>query len=183
MAKSRVKMNSQERDGVFLTLDTMNEIDGYTQKMADFPNNRTFSTRREEEKRTEQSASCKSPKSEEFDRLLLESIDEALASLGETVKKSIYQHLQNDFGIKKNEIPTEIFDFSDIMHKIFGLGATPLEIKFMMNLNSKIKIEVNWPETTGPCSRWFVTDMSFTEYVTNMRKNYTDAKKSCRVRP
>lgn len=182
MAKSRVKMNNQERDRVFLALDTMNEFDECTQKKVNFPYNRTFSTRREEEKRTEQSASCNEPKSEEFDRLLLESIDEALASLGETVKKSIYQHLQNDFGIRKSEIPTEIIDFSDIIHKIFGLGATPLEIKFMMNLNSKIKIEVYWPETNGPCSRWFVTDLSFTEYVANMRKNYADAKKGCRVK-
>jgi hypothetical protein len=178
MAKSRAKMNNQERDRVFLALDTMNEFDEDTQKTVNFPNNRSFCTALEEEKRTEQSANIKAPRFEEFDRLLLESIDEALASLGDAVKNSIYQHLQNDFGIKKSEIPTEIFDFSDIMHKIFGPGATPLEIKFMMNLNSKIKIEVNWPEINGPCSKWLVTDMSFTEYVNNMRENYADVKKS-----
>jgi len=181
MEKSRGKMSSREHDRVFLTLDKMNEIDEFTQKIANFPRNKSFCITREEKKKIKQTASFKASRSEEFDRLLLESIDEGLASLGEAVKNSLYQHLQNDFGIKKSEIPVEIFDFSNVIHKIFGLGATPLEIRFMMNLNSKIKIEVNWPETTGPCSRWFVTDMSFTEYVTNMRKNYADAVKSCEV--
>ena len=180
MAKSRAKMNNQEGDRVFLALDTMNQFDEDTKKTVNFPGNRSFCIALEEEKRTEQPANIKTPRFKEFDRLLLESIDEALASLGDAVKNSIYQHLQNDFGIKKSEIPAEIFDFSDIMHKIFGLGATPLEIKVMMNLNSKIKIEVNWPEISGPCSKWLVTDMSFTEYVNNMRENYADVKKSCK---
>ena len=182
MAKSRGKINNQERNAVLLTLDAMNEIGDRTQKKADSSNDRSSFRAREEEKRTEQLASWKATRFEEFDRLLLESIDEALTSLGETVRNSIYKHLQDDFGIKQSEIPAEIFDFSDIMHKIFGLGATRLEIKFMMNLNSKIKIEINWPETNGPCSKWLITEISFTEYIANMRKNYADVEKSFKLK-
>jgi hypothetical protein len=105
-------------------------------------------------------------RTDEFNR----AIDEALTSLGEPVKNTVFQHLQNDFGIEKKAIPSQIDMFSDIMHKIFGLGASRLEIKFMKNLNSKIGIDIQWPEFEYPLSKWILTDMSFREYVHNARK-------------
>lgn len=107
-----------------------------------------------------------------FDQFLIEAINEALSSLGEPVKNTVYLHLQNDFGIEKSEIPSKIEEFSDILHKIFGLGASRLEIKFMKNLNSKIKVNIQWPEYEYPLSKWIIMEVSFIEYVYNMRKNY-----------
>jgi len=48
-----------------------------------------------------------------FEKLLIEAVDEALASLGESAKQSIYFHLENKFKIAKNEIPYRLEDFTD----------------------------------------------------------------------
>ena len=111
---------------------------------------------------------------EKFDHFLGEAIDETLSSLGELVKNTVYQHLQNDCLIEKDEIPNQIEEFSDIIHRIFGLGAIQLEIKFMKNLNSKIKINIQRPEYEWPLSKWIIDDLSFTQFVHNARKNFLD---------
>ena len=80
-----------------------------------------------------------------FNEYLIEAVDEALTSLGEPVKNTVYFQLENNFNIPKNEIPDQIDEFTNILHKIFGLGASRLEIKFMKNLYSKIKINVETP--------------------------------------
>jgi hypothetical protein len=115
----------------------------------------------------------------EFDDILLETIDETLSSLGEPVKNAVYFHLQTNFCISKNEIPKKIYEFSNIIQKIFGSGAGRLEIKLMKTLHSKINVSVKWPEYEAPLSKWLVVDMTFTEYVNSMRQNYdANAKKT-----
>ena len=101
-----------------------------------------------------------------------EAIDEALTSLGEPVKNTVYYHLENDFNIPKNEIPQKLGLFSHIIHKIFGIGASRLEIKFMKNLNSKVKTNMQLSEYEWPLSKWIVMEMSFTDYVDHIRKDY-----------
>lgn len=108
----------------------------------------------------------------EFDIFLGEAIDETLSSLGKSVRNAIYQHLQNDFGIEKKEIPSQIDRFSDIIHRIFGLGATRLEIKFMETLYSKIKCNDQSKKYEFPPSEWMQKDMNFTQYVYYVRNNY-----------
>ena len=46
----------------------------------------------------------------------------------------------------KKSIPIQIDKFSDIIYQIFCLGASRLETKFMEDLNSMIKVKVQWPE-------------------------------------
>lgn len=118
----------------------------------------------------------KNPLQEKFDEFLIEAIDEALSSLGEPVKNTVYHHLENDFNIPKNEIPQKLGEFSHIIRKIFGIGASRLEIKFMKNLNSKVKANVQVPEYEWPISKWIVMEMSFEEYVNNIRKDYETQK-------
>ena len=114
---------------------------------------------------------------EDFDDILLETIDETLSSLGEPVKNAFYFHLQTNFNISKNEIPKKIYEFSNIVQKIFGSGAGRLEIKLMKTLHSKIDVNVKWPEYEAPLSKWIVTDMTFIEYVNSMRQNYGENPK------
>lgn len=78
-------------------------------------------------------------KSRSFDDLLLDAIDEALSSLGESVKQSIYFHVENKF-VAKREIPRNIKDFQGGLEKIFGAGAQFIEILIMRNLHAKIGI-------------------------------------------
>ncbi|MGA2683337.1 MAG: hypothetical protein ABSF44_16250 [Candidatus Bathyarchaeia archaeon] len=107
-----------------------------------------------------------------FNEYLIEAIDEALTSLGAPVKNTVYFQLENNFNIPKNEIPNQIDKFSGIMHKIFGLGACHLEIQFMKNLYSKIKVKVELADYEWPLCKWIINDVSFSEYVCNARENY-----------
>ena len=109
-----------------------------------------------------------------FNEYLLEAIDEALISLGEAVKNTVYIQLENSFNMPKKEIPMQIDEFTDIIHKIFGLGASRLEIRIMKNLHSKIKVNIEMTQLEWPVSKWIVEEMSFTEYVYNAHKSYCD---------
>jgi hypothetical protein len=110
---------------------------------------------------------------EKFDQYLLEAIEETLSSLGEVVKNAVFEHLKNDFQINKANIPQKISDFSEIIQKIFGLGAARLELKIMKNLNSKLQVDVHLTEYEWPLSKWIINEVSFTEYVGNLRSSYT----------
>jgi hypothetical protein len=107
-----------------------------------------------------------------FNEYLVQAVDEALTSLGEPVKNTIYFQLENNFSIPKNKIPDQIDEFTNIMHKIFGLGASRLEIKFMKNLHSKIKVSIETNGCEWPLSKWIIEDLSFVDYVNKMRENY-----------
>jgi hypothetical protein len=107
-----------------------------------------------------------------FNNMLLEAIDEAFSSLGESVKVAIYFYLKNAFGIKKSDIPSRIPDFSTALEKIFGPGARYLEILVMKNLYAKIEVACKWPAYKWPLSKWIVPEMTFQEYVRLMRQNF-----------
>ncbi len=109
-----------------------------------------------------------------FDELLSEAVDEALSLLGEPVKNTVYFQLENSFNIPKKEIPQQIDEFSDIIHKIFGFGASRFEINLMKNLHSKINTKIKLTGYEWPLSKWIVTDMTFSEYVYAMRKSYLE---------
>jgi hypothetical protein len=98
-----------------------------------------------------------------FDKLLLEAVDDALSSLGESAKLSIYFHLENRFNIAKNEIPNRLEDFTDGLEKIFGLGANFIEILIMKNLFEKVGKPLEWNENK---------ELSFVEYVTTAKQSY-----------
>jgi hypothetical protein len=80
-------------------------------------------------------------KSSNFDKLLLEAIDEALSSLGESVKQSIYFHIENKF-VTKRDIPRNIKEFQGGLEKIFGTGSQFIEILIMKKLHAKIGLSL-----------------------------------------
>jgi hypothetical protein len=105
-----------------------------------------------------------------FNKILLEAIDDALSSLSESVKESIYYHLERIFNIKKYEIPHRIDDFSDALERIFGLGARPLEIMFMKHLHNRIGLVCKWD-----LPKWVVPELTFKQYVLLMKQNFEQA--------
>jgi hypothetical protein len=110
-------------------------------------------------------------KKKAFEKLLSEAIDEALASLGESSRQSIYFHLENKFKIAKKDIPYHLKDFTDGLEKIFGLGAQFIEILIMKNLYEKIGKPLKWKENK---------EFSFIEYVdaakSSLQKRKEEAK-------
>jgi hypothetical protein len=112
-----------------------------------------------------------------FDKILLVAIDEALSSLGDSVKASIYFHLEKTYGIKRCEIPLRINDFSKALEKIFGIGAKHLEILFMKHLHVRAGVTCEWPS----CKR-NSPEVTFQEYVGLMKRNFEDVHKKEEMR-
>ena len=102
-------------------------------------------------------------KSKAFDELLLSAIDEALLSLGESVKQSIYFHIENKFRVSRNEIPENLKEFQGGLEKIFGTGARFIEILIMKNVHSKIGLPPIMKKSG---------ELEFIEYVGTARQRF-----------
>lgn len=98
-----------------------------------------------------------------FDKLFLEAVDDALSSLGDSARQSIYFHLESKFKIPRNEIPYRFQDFAAGLEKIFGVGARFLEILIMKKLYEKTGKPIEWDD-----SKEFV----FTEYLAMAKRSY-----------
>jgi hypothetical protein len=97
----------------------------------------------------------------EFEKLLVEAIDESFSSLGESPKQAILFHLENTFKIKKQEIPNKIDSFDHAIKKLFGPGADFLETLIVKKLCEKAGSlfnglppkEAGFPETIASIKR------------------------------
>ena len=102
-------------------------------------------------------------KDKTFDALLLSAIDEALASLGESAKQSIYFHIEKKSGVSSSSIPVNLGEFQAGLEKIFGVGARFIEILVMKNLYTKIGQPL---EMDKDCQ------LEFMEYVATAKRSY-----------
>jgi hypothetical protein len=119
--------------------------------------------------------SHKDPLKAIFNEFLIQAIDEVLTSLGEPVKNTLYQQLET-FKICKEDIPNKLDEFLFLIHKIFGLGGSRLELKFTKNLQAKIKANA-YSETDLCLSNWITNEMSFKECLNEMRKCLDQSEK------
>jgi hypothetical protein len=102
-----------------------------------------------------------------FQKLLLESIDSAFSSLGESAKQSIFFHLKSKFKIAREEIPCRLEDFDNGLEKIFGTGSRFLEVLIMKNLYERIGGE-------GKVLKWDEgKEFRFVDYVKTAQRNLT----------
>ena len=109
-------------------------------------------------------------KTQNFENVLMEAIDEGLDVLGESSKQALYFNLEKTFKINTRDIPYKIEEFTDAVEKIFGKGSRIIEIQIMKCLFKKVRYNVKlYPKQKN---------LTFTEYVTavkigkeNLRKN------------
>lgn len=80
-----------------------------------------------------------------FDKILMESIDETLAAIGQTIRTKTFLFMKT-FGIKKSEIPNRISDFGEALDIMFGLGAQSLKAQILKKLHSKLGITSVTPQ-------------------------------------
>jgi len=59
-------------------------------------------------------------------------VDEGLARLGEGTKNVIYEALEADYAIRRQEIPIKFVEFSGVLHDILGPAIDPL-LQFIVN--------------------------------------------------
>jgi hypothetical protein len=102
-------------------------------------------------------------KSVSFDKILLRAIDEALNSLGESVRQAIYFHIENKFSVARDEIPENLLQFQGGLKEIFGAGAQFIEISIIKNLHMKI----GCPQITVKNKK-----LEFAEYVDASKQGY-----------
>ena len=107
-----------------------------------------------------------------FENILIEAVDEGLASLGESAKQSIYFHLEGKFRIAKKDIPYHLEDFTDGLEKIFGLGAHFIEILIMKSLFEKIGHPLEWNQNK---------ELVFVEYVAAAKESFLKREKEAKV--
>jgi rRNA pseudouridine-1189 N-methylase Emg1 (Nep1/Mra1 family) len=96
-----------------------------------------------------------------FEAILMDAIDESLGLLNNFNKLEVYQHLENTFKIKKQEIPYKTEEFADAMEKIFGRGAKLIEIRIIEAIHKRV------PEFRFTPKRAVVI---FKEYVASLRE-------------
>lgn len=103
----------------------------------------------------------------DFNELLLEAIDAAFSSLGESPKSAIYFFLAEKFNIQKHEIPYRLEDFACALEKIFKDGTKCLEILFLKNLNAKLEGTIN-----STALHLVDQELPFQGYVELIRRNF-----------
>jgi hypothetical protein len=103
--------------------------------------------------------------SKDFEKLLLEAIDDGLSALGESSKQAIYYHLDRSFNLKREDIPGRIIAFTQAIENIFGDGANFIEILIMKKLYEKIDGVFIWKESER---------FGFTEYVTKAKREFQE---------
>ncbi len=99
-----------------------------------------------------------------FDELFLEALDEALLTLGESARQSIYFHLADKFKIEKNTILSRLESFECGLDKIFGIGARYIEILIMQKLYEKVGQPLEWEEEK---------ELIFVDYVNAAKQTFS----------
>ena len=105
-----------------------------------------------------------------FSKILLSVVDESLSSLGNSSKQAIFFHLESSFKIKKENIPTNLTEFSKALEGIFGPGATHLEKLIIRHLYEKLNLNLEDSECAD-----------FPECVDNLKKQIM-SKGECTTR-
>lgn len=104
----------------------------------------------------------------DFGELLLESIDEGFSSLGESVKQSIYYHLEKGYGLRRQEIPDKVDDFAAAIQTIFGAGTEFLQGLILDQLQERVGETFDLTRTQ---------DLSLPKYVEYARRKADKRKR------
>ena len=83
---------------------------------------------------------CHSSKEPEFDRMLVESLNESFATiLGEIPKKTVYDILEKKHNIAANRIPERLNEFTTALETLFGVTPSKAIMRIIVKtLYSKL---------------------------------------------
>jgi len=76
----------------------------------------------------------------DFDKTLLEAVDHALLSFGESPRKAIYYHLNKNFKLQREDIPEEADKFCSALNRLFGPGAEVIEKLIVKDLYQRLNL-------------------------------------------
>jgi hypothetical protein len=107
----------------------------------------------------------------EFNKILMEAVDEALGALGASIKEALYFHLETTFAIKKETICENPAKLSDGLERIFGLGAKFIEKMIIDAVCTKTKCTL--PQNWQKCK--------FAENIEKIKINYIKNRRSNKI--
>jgi hypothetical protein len=108
-------------------------------------------------------------KTQSFNELLLDCIDEGLSILGTEPKLAVYQYLSSIHALDREQIPEKVDEFSAGMRKALGSASKVIERLILKKLFQKLGS--NFRETSN---------LEFVDYVMDARRRFelTSAKRS-----
>ena len=102
-----------------------------------------------------------SSRSQPFEQILLECVDEGLSVLGNEPRQALYQYLLTICSLPREEIPSRVADFAAGLKKSLGGASKVIERMILRKLFQK----------TGSSFRETI-DTEFTEYVADAKRRY-----------
>ena len=109
---------------------------------------------------TEIRINASEPVNQNFEELVIYSIDQAFSILGERSKQSIYFLLESEFKLCRTNIPDRIGDFANAIEEIFGISALLIEIQVMKTLRQRVPLFTYIIENA---------ELNFDEYLSSLR--------------
>jgi hypothetical protein len=82
-----------------------------------------------------------SSESNNFEQLLLSSIDEAISNLGESCRSLLYTYLAAALQLRKDQIPKRFEDFTVAIRDIFKLGSRVIDGLVLKTLCDKLNVD------------------------------------------
>ena len=77
---------------------------------------------------------------QEFNEALLEAVDYAFSSLGESCRRALYFHLETTFRLPRRQIPERPEEFDEALKTIFKRGAAFLEKLILRKLREMLGV-------------------------------------------
>jgi|YelNatPaOPRAMG01_1025707.scaffolds.fasta_scaffold526775_1 hypothetical protein len=71
---------------------------------------------------------------------VLACVDKGLSRLGETIKNVIYWYIENEYGLKREEIPEKPEEFLKGLEKMYGPGARVIERNILNEMSEEFGI-------------------------------------------
>ncbi len=98
---------------------------------------------------------------EDFQRIMLKTVDEVFSLLGKKAKQSIFFQLEETFKITKQDISLDVERFTAALEEIVGPGSILLEIEIMKHFYEEVGPEFKYSSKQK--------SLIFTEYLTATR--------------
>lgn len=117
----------------------------------------------------------------DYQKILLEAIDEGLTILGDSGKHMVFFYLERNYSIRKHDIPKNPEAFIDGLEKIFGSGASVLEKMILKCMCSKLGLtddEIKG-RTLTDCIR--EANVPFFQSSQNPREQYRDNNRTSKA--
>jgi hypothetical protein len=86
---------------------------------------------------------------DDFNRALLEAIDEGFSLLGHLPREAIFHNLEASFQMKKEDIPLNLAKFRVFLETTFGLGTRYVEGIIINRLCEKLDLDSGKKTSTG----------------------------------